>query len=86
MARLTNADLTAYKHALRHDPQARQAMRNAALSKSEWTAGLQGIEDWFEAQRPLIKAAIEAGIGHPIPPILARKLVRVWMEHKFGGE
>ena len=86
MAVLTSADLTAYKRAIRRDPIAKAELRALSPSKADWTAAMQGLEDWFEAERPNIKVAMQTASGLTLSNALAKKLARVWMERKFGGE
>lgn len=83
---LTNADFTAYKHALRGDVTAKAEMRAAALSKAQWKAALQAIDDWYESERAAVKAAIDTAAGVTLSNPLAKKLGRVWMQQKWGGE
>lgn len=85
MAIISN-NVSAYIAALRSDPAAWTALRAANPSKQQLRALIQGLENWFEVNRANAKAAMEAEAGITIPPLLARKIARAWMQIKFGGE
>ncbi len=85
MAILTAVELTAFKHDLRRN--AKQLMRDAQLSKTDWTAALQAIEDDFENRRANRRNLVNAAVSGPdLDPALIRKLVRAWMTYKAKGE
>ena len=85
MAALTNADFTAYKRALRVDPDAKAEMRSLAPSKSAWKAALQALEDGYNSRRAAIKAEMDTAIGATMTNTLAKKLEKVWMAQKSRG-
>lgn len=86
MAVLTNDDFTAHRRFLRGDAAARVEMQTAGLSKSQWKAALQAIEDTFESNRATMKSNMDTAAGVTLSNALAKKLGRVWMQQKFGGE
>jgi hypothetical protein len=87
MAVLDNDDFTAYKRALRNNPTARAEMKAAGISKAQWKAALQSIEDWYEADRATVSGLIDTATSPAVlTNALKKKLGRVWMQRKFGGE
>jgi len=86
MAVLDNNDFTFYKHALRNDPVAKAQRKAASLSKAQLQAAFQAVEDWFEGQRATIKGDMDAASGVTLTPVMARKIAKVWMMRKLGGE
>jgi hypothetical protein len=83
---IISSNVSPYIAALNSDPAAWTALREANPSKTELRVLLQGLENWFEANRPAIKTAMETEAGITISPALAKKLFRVWMQLKYGGE
>lgn len=49
-------------------------------------AGLQAIEDWFEANRAGLGAAIEAAAPGAFNAAGKKRLVKFWLRSKFGRE
>jgi hypothetical protein len=49
-------------------------------------AALQAIEDWFEANRAALGAAIEAAAPGAFTNAQKRALVKFWLFSKFGRE
>ena len=86
MATLTDADFTAHKRALRQDPVARADLKAAGLTKAQWKAALQAVEDRFEEGRAGLKSAIDLAAGTTLTSSMAKKLGKVWMQQKVGGE
>jgi hypothetical protein len=86
MAALTGADFTRYKKQLRADPVALAEMKTAGLSKAQWMAALQAIEDRWTNDQPNYKAAVDTAAGKTLSNTMAKKLAKVWMENKWGGE
>ncbi len=79
---LTNAEFTAYKHALRDDAAAKAEMRALAPSKAAWKATLQALEDGYESRRAAIKVEMDTAMGTTLTNGLAKKLEKVWMLQK----
>ena len=79
-------DVSPFIAAMKRDPAAWAALASESPGKDGLRASLQAIEDWFEPERPVIKAAIEAALGRTVSVAYAKKLFRVWMELKFRGE
>ncbi|MEE9586115.1 MAG: hypothetical protein V3W09_04365 [Nitrososphaerales archaeon] len=86
MATLTNEDFTFYKHALRQDATAKTEMQSAELTKVQWKAAIQAIEDWYEADRLVVKGLMETASGVTLTNQLAKKLAKVWMKRKWEDE
>lgn len=80
MATLTPVDLAE----LRQDVAA--ASTSVGHTKPQVNAALQSIEDWFEASRPSIAAAIEAAAPTIFSAAVKRRLVKYWLRQKFGRE
>ncbi len=85
MAVLTNEDFTAYKRALRNDPDAKVEMRALTPSKQAWMASLQALEDGYNTRRAAIKGEMDTAIGSTMTNALAMKLEKVWMQQKARG-
>lgn len=83
---IISQDVSKYIAAMKRDPAAWAALRTASPSKTQLRALIQGLENWFEANRLTAKAAMEAEAGVSITNAFAKKIARVWMEIKFGGE
>jgi len=66
MAILNEDDFKAYRRRFRADPVAKREYVTSSLSKSEWMAVMQSIEDWFEARRANIKATMVSAAGGPL--------------------
>lgn len=86
MAILTTAQLRLCQTSLRTDPDARTEMRAKALSRAQWVAALQALEDRWEASRLATKTAMEAAAGTTFTNTLAKKLAKAWMDMKYRGE
>lgn len=86
MAQLTNDDHTAFKRAIRKEASARAGIRLISPSKQDLAAAFQGLEDWFEANRPAAKTAMEQASGLSLTPTLAKKLAKVYFTRKIGSE
>ena len=84
MAVLTNEDFTAYKHAIRRDPDALAEMKALSPSKTAWKAALQALEDGYNSRRLAIKSEMEAASGLTLSNALAKVLEDVWMARKAG--
>ena len=86
MAVLDNDDFKFYKRALRRDPIAKAEMILADLSKAQGKAALQAIEDDFSSRRLTIKGLMDTAAVTIFTNTMARKLGKVWMEHKWENE
>lgn len=80
------ANVTPVIQALRRDPAGWAALRAESPSKQQLRSLVQGMENFFEANRAAMKAAMEAEAGITITQAFARKIGRAWMQLKFGGE
>ncbi len=66
----------------------KKAMSSEAvpLSKDEYTKAFQAVEDFWEANRLTLKAAIDNSLGRSVGGGLAKKMVMVWMKDKWRSE
>lgn len=56
-------------------------------TKPQINAGLQAIEDWIEANRASLAAAINAATApYVFPPAAKRRMFAHWCRQKFGRE
>lgn len=55
-------------------------------TKPQINAALQAIEDWFEANRASLGAAIETAAPLQFAGPLKKRLVAFWLRQKFGRE
>lgn len=53
-------------------------------TKSQVNAALQAIEDWFESNRVSLGVAVEAATPGQFNAAEKRRLVKHWLNHKFG--
>lgn len=53
-------------------------------TKPQINAALQAIEDWWEANRAALGAAIEAAAPGVFSPAEKRRLAKHWLAHKFA--
>jgi len=81
-------DMTLYIRAINQDPTALSELRAATPNVNELRGLLQGLENWFElpATRLAAKAAMQAEAGKALNAVFAKKLIRIWMQLKWGGE
>lgn len=86
MAVLTSADFTAYKRAIRQDATAKAEMRLLSPAKQDWMDAMQGLEDWYEANRVAAKSAMETASGLTLTNALAKKLGKVYFTRKVLSE
>jgi len=56
------------------------------LTKAQYKAALQAIDDWWEANRINLKASMDSAIGQTISNSLAKKIGKYWMREKWGLE
>lgn len=84
MATLTDADFTFYKRAIRRDPVARAEMRAALLSKSDWKALMQSIEDRWAGDVAGYKADADIAAKQPVSDALVASLQSVWIRRGTG--
>ena len=82
---LISDDFTAFKHALRSDPTAKAEMRTLSPAKQDWMDTMQGLEDWWVANRVNAKAAMEAASGLTLTNTLAKKLGKVYFARRVLG-
>lgn len=86
MAVLTDADFAAIRRNARSDPDAKREYINSGLSKSQWKAAVQAIEDDFESNRTALKALVDTAAGVTLSNPLAKKIGRTYFQWKWGGE
>ena len=55
-------------------------------TKPTINAALQAVEDWFEANRASLGAAIEAAAPAAFTAAQKKKLVAYWLSYKFSQE
>jgi len=79
MAILTANELVA----IRRQCAAERATVN--YTKAQINAALQAIEDFFEASRASLGAAIETAAPGKFNVAEKRQLVKFWLAHKFGA-
>ena len=86
MAVLTDADFAAIRKNARSDPAAKQEYINSGLTKTQWKAAVQALEDWFESNRAAQKAVMDTATGVTLANPLAKKIGRTFYQWKWGGE
>lgn len=81
-----SANMRLYLDKIRRDPAAWTEIKSLSPSKGQLHDLIQGLEDFFEANRAGMKTAMETSAGISISNTLAKKIGKVWMETKWGGE
>jgi len=79
MAVLTSLELTELRQRV-------QAAGAIDVPKGTLNTACQAIEDWFEANRASLGAAIEAAIPGITTNAQKKRLVKFWLAQKFGRE
>ena len=69
---------------LRNQMERRQA--EVSYGKADINSALQAIEDWFEAERANLSAAIDAGTAHAFTNPQKKLLVGYWLGQKMTRE
>ena len=86
MAVLTDAEFAAIRRNARSDPDAKQEYIRSGLTKTQWKAAVQAIEDDFESNRIPLKALMDAATGVTLSNPLAKKIGRTYFLWKGSGE
>lgn len=80
MAVLTTSELSALRREVAAEGGA------VDYTKPTINAALQAIEDWFEANRANLGAAVEAAAPGSFNAAAKKRLVKFWLRQKFGRE
>lgn len=59
---------------------------NPTWNKTEVNAVLQAVEDWFEANRTSLGAAMEAAAPGKFNAAMKKRLAAYWLLNKYGRE
>jgi len=87
MSVVTDADVREMYLSLYRKGEGKEEIKaDGLLDPATIKAVFQAIEDWFEGQRPAVKAAIDAAAGRAVSNAAAKKYGRVWMRRKWGLE
>ncbi len=86
MAIITNKHCAKFRQNLHREALALMQAEPIPLTKTEYKAAFQAIEDFWEANRVVLKGDINAAVGRNISNTLARKIGKQWMQSKWGGE
>ncbi len=86
MAVLTFQNMAKMLKSMKQDQAGWDAQMSEHPNKNLTLALVQGLDDWYEANRLAAKTAMEAEAGISISNILAKKYGKAWMAWKFGGE
>ncbi len=86
MAILTNFQCAKWRQKLHRDYLALMQGEAIPLTKTEYKAAFQAIENFWENNRLTLKSDIDTAIGRSIGNSLAKKIGKQWMESKWGGE
>ena len=87
MAVITDADLREMYLSLYRKGEGKEEIKaDGLLSPTKLKAVFQAIEDWYEGERPAVKAAIDAAAGRTVSNAAAKKYGRAWMRRKWGLE
>ena len=85
MAVLTDADFAAIRKNARSNPDSKREYLQSGLTKTQWKAAVQELEDWFESERAAQKTAMDSA-GVTLSNALAKKIGRTYYQWKWGGE
>jgi len=80
MATLTGVQLAEVRQ------EAARAAGVVTWTKPQANAALQAVEDWFEANRAALGAAVEAAAPGVFGAAHKRALLKYWLRQKFGRE
>lgn len=87
MATITDTDVAVMYRALYRKGQGKEEVKaDGLLIPDKIKAIFQALDDWFEAERPTIKAAIDSGAGRTMSVAAAKKYAKVWLHWKWGLE
>lgn len=87
MAIMTDGDLQQCWLSLYHKGEGKEEIKaDGLLDPATIKAVFQAIEDWFEGQRPAIKAVIDTAAGRVVSDAAIKKYGRAWMRWKWGLE
>lgn len=86
MAIITDSQCAKWRQKLHRESLALMQAEATPLTKAEYKAAFQAIEDFWEANRTVLKGDIDTAVGRSISNALAKKIGRQWMQWKWGGE
>lgn len=80
---LTNDDFETVRRLAQRAGVPKNEYINAGLSKANWKAMIQGIEDRYEANEATEKAAMDADAGTTLTNPMAKKTQQAWQGWRF---
>ncbi len=86
MATITNVQCAKWRQKLHREALTLMQAEIIPLTKIEYKAAFQAIEDFWEDNRAGLKGNINTAVGRNISNALARKIGKQWMRSKWGGE
>lgn len=92
MATLTSSNYTKIRQIAASDATTKAVFKALALSKTNWYAVFQAVEDWFvngfsTAPATSLKAAIDTAAGVTTTAAQARRRIALtWIKWRFGED
>ncbi len=86
MAVLTNVEFTLFKRRMRElaiaNPTLRADLQAAQLSKANWKAAFQAVEDGYNSRRAAIGAEVDTAAGQTLTNTIKKAMEDTWMPWK----
>ena len=86
MATITDVEAAKLRQKLHREHIDLMLAESPPLTKVQYTAAIQAIEDWYESERITVKGLIDTAVGTTISNSLAKKIGKFWMKTKWGNE
>lgn len=87
MATLTSSNYTKIRQIAASDATTKAVFKALALSKTNWYAVFQAVEDWFvNGSATSLKAAIDTAAGVTTTAAQARRIALTWIKWRFGED
>ncbi len=83
---ITDVQCAKFRQKLHREALALMQAETIPLTKLEYKAAFQAIEDFWEANRVTLKGDMNPAVGRNISNALARKIGKQWMRSKWGTE
>ncbi len=86
MATITDVQCGKWRQRLHAESLDLMQAESTPLTKAEFKAAFQAVEDWYESERATVKGNIDTAVGRTITNALAKKIGKQWMNWKWGVE
>lgn len=86
MATITDVQCAKWRQKLHRESLSLMQGEATPLTKAEYKAAFQAVEDFWEINRTALKSDIDTAVGRTISNALAKKIGRQWMQSKWRDE